>query len=58
MSKKNQRWFNNWQIKLLAIVAAVFLWLYIGVTKNAGNKKTILNQKNNSIHGILKTNGK
>ena len=36
MKKKNI--WRNWQIKLLAIIAAIFLWLYIGMTKKAHNR--------------------
>ena len=37
--KKKSIWLDNWQIKLLAVVTAVFLWLYIGITKKAYNRR-------------------
>ncbi len=50
---------HNWQLKLLAIVTAVFLWLYVGMTHNmriesprpAKSPVTVTN-------GVLETNGK
>lgn len=57
MKKKNIL-TENWQIKLLAIITAIFLWFYIGVTRNSEKKVPVPRQKKLHSSEVIHDSGR
>lgn len=57
MKKKNIL-TENWQIKLLAIITAIFLWFYIGVTRDSKKKVPVPPQKKLHSSEVIHDSGR